>query len=147
MSEDHIDPDVFAEATQQLKSLLGLMRTLNDDVLRFRAENDAAGRRALVRAAFAYIEGTSFGLRSAALHLARIRNISLTLGETLMCREVTYALNERGQVDERQVLSSPLANLRFALTIFSRLPAHRTNFRQATRGSNNCRLHSASGID
>lgn len=121
MAEDHIDSDAFAAATQELQNLVGLMKTLNDDVLQFREAKDSASRRALVRAVFAYIEGSSFGFRSAALSLARIRNISLTLAESLMCREVTYALNEKGQVEEKQILSPSLANLRFALAIFSKV--------------------------
>lgn len=121
MAEDHIDSDAFAAATQELQNLAGLMKTLNDDVLQFRAAKDSAARRALVRAVFAYIEGSSFGFRSAALSLACIRNVSLTVAESLICREVTYALNEKGQVEERQILSPSLANLRFALAIFSKV--------------------------
>jgi len=121
MNENYSDPDTFAAATQELRNLVGLTKVLNDDVLRYRAAEDSAARRALVRSAFSYVEGSSFGFRYAALHLARIRNVTLSLGESLMCREVKYALNERGQVEERQVLSSPLANLRFALTVFSKV--------------------------
>jgi hypothetical protein len=121
MTDDLIDSDAFSAATQELQNLVGLMKTLNDDVLQFRDAEISGARRALVRSVFAYIEGSSFGFRSAALSLARIRNVSLTLAETLMCREVTYALNERGQVEEKQVLSPSLANLRFALAIFSKV--------------------------
>lgn len=121
MDEYFKDPAVFATATQELQNLVGLMTVLNEDVVRYRAADDAASRRSLVRSVFAYIEGSSFGFRYAALHLARVRNVELSLGETLTCREVTYALNERGQVEERQLLSSPLANLRFALTILAKV--------------------------
>lgn len=121
MTEDQIDSDALAAATQELQNLAGLMKTLDDDVLQFRAAEDSAARRMLVRAVFAYIEGSSFGFRSAALSLAGIRKVSLTLAESLMCREVTYALNENGEVEEKQVRSPTLANVRFALAIFSKV--------------------------
>jgi hypothetical protein len=120
MSDGHIDADAFAVASRELENLLGLAKVLRDDVRRFRAGEDSAMRRAFVRAVFSCIEGTSFGFRYAALHLARTRGVTLSPGEIQMCKEVTYVLDERGQVEERQLISSSLANVRFALRIFSK---------------------------
>jgi hypothetical protein len=123
MSTDHkrqLNSEAFAEVIQQFESLQGLILTLSADINRYRAANDGTGRRALVRAAFAYVEGTSFGFRYAAINLARLRDVQLTVGETLMANEITYVLNEKGQVEEKLAISSPLANVRFALTIFAK---------------------------
>jgi hypothetical protein len=138
--EDQIDDTAFTEVIQQLEALRSLMTVLREDVERFRSADDGAGQRALVRAALAYIEGTSFGFRSLALHLAPVRNVALTVGETLMARETTYALNGKGQVEERMAHSTPLANLRFALSIFAKVtgaayefPASDSNFEKLQR--------------
>lgn len=121
MKDQELDLVALSEAMQQLKALIDLMTALNEDVVRFKDAVDNTGRRALVRAVFAYIEGTSFGFRTAAFHLSRMRNVQLDIGEMMMAREITYALNDKGQVEEKQALSSPLANVRFALTLFAKV--------------------------
>jgi hypothetical protein len=137
MSQKLADPSTLAEVVQQLEALRDLMTTLDEDVRRFRVAADGPERRALVRSVFACIEGTTFGFRSVALYLARMRNIPLTVGEIAMAREVTYALNTKGQVEERHVFIPILANLRFALTLLAKVagapyefPADDSNFEQ-----------------
>jgi hypothetical protein len=72
--------------------------------------------------------------------LSHLRSVDLDLGEIMMARETTFALSEKGKVEERHVLSSPLANLRFALTLFAKaagasyeFPAGDPNFEQLQR--------------
>ena len=38
----------------------------------------------------------------------------------MMAREITYLLNDKGQVEEKLAISSPIANVRFALSIFAK---------------------------
>lgn len=121
MKDQKLDLVALSEAMQQLEALKGLMTALNEDVVRFKDAVDNTGRRALVRAVFAYIEGTSFGFRTAAFYLSRMRNVQLDIGEMMMAREITYALNDKGQVEEKLALSSPLVNVRFALTLFAKV--------------------------
>lgn len=151
-----INSAAFAEVSQQLESLRGLIVALSIDVDRFRSAHDGTGRRALVRAAFAYIEGTSFGFRFGALHLARMRNVDLTPGETLMASEIAYVLNEKGQVEEKLAISSPLANLRFSLAIFAKatdvqyvFPASDSKFErlQQAQGIRNRLAHPRSSLE
>lgn len=135
MSEQGLDIVSLVDAMLELKALKSLMAILNEDVERFRNTTDSAGRRALVRAVFAYLEGSSFGLRSAAFYLARVRKMQLNVGEMMMARETVYALNDKGEVEEKQMFSSPLANIRFALKLFAKVagatyefPAGDSNF-------------------
>ena len=120
MSQAEINPHTLTEVVQQVSALRDLITPLAQDIDSLKNANDATGRRALVRAAFAYIEGTSFGFRTAALSLARMRGVEFEVGEVMIAREVTFTLNERGKVEERPLVSSPLANLRFALTLFAK---------------------------
>lgn len=77
-------------------------------------------KRAGVRATFAMIEGTCFALRGVAVDLADTFGVELTDGERQIAMEITYALNEKGQVEERLIQVPTLHNMRFALALFAK---------------------------
>jgi hypothetical protein len=111
---------ILVDAVRSMETMRDMYSTLSSDVQQIAKGANDSEKRAGVRATFAMIEGTCFALRGAAVHFASAFRVKLTDGERQMAQEITYALNERGQVEEKLVHVPTLHNLRFALVLFAK---------------------------
>lgn len=112
--------ELFAASQRTLRDVREMFFALSMDVSRFGDPKDQTERRAMIRAVFAYIEGTCFSLRRAAIELARLFQVELSAGEIQVANEVTYSLTEKGRVEERVLLTPTLSNVRFAMSLFAK---------------------------
>ncbi len=76
--------------------------------------------RQLVRSAFAYIEGVSFALKIAAVDDAFNNGVELTQAEIDFAFEVTYNLNDRGEVCETNSHINLTRNIKFSFNLYSK---------------------------
>lgn len=112
--------ELISAAQKTLLEVREMFFALNMDVSRFGNSKDQTERRAMIRAVFAYIEGTCFSLRRAAIELAKLFQVDLSAGEVQVANEVTYILTEKGRVEERVLLTPTLPNVRFAMSLFAK---------------------------
>ncbi|HTT08813.1 MAG TPA: hypothetical protein VMH34_08490 [Gammaproteobacteria bacterium] len=92
-----------------------LLRPALGDNKRFEASRlSQTGRRALVRAVFAFVEGQAYALKQFALD---VLGDLLSPAERAVCREESYELADNGSVLVRSMRLRFLQNIRFALTI------------------------------
>lgn len=110
----------ITHAFRSMEAMRDMFFTLYSDLQQIPKKASDHEKRAGVRATFAMIEGTCFALRRAAVHLANAFGVGLTDGERQMAHEITYALNEKGQVEGKLVQVPTLHNMRFALTLFAK---------------------------
>ncbi|MBH2846077.1 hypothetical protein I6U52_20220 [Serratia marcescens] len=81
--------------------------------------------RQLVRAGFAYIEGGSFSLKVAAIDDAINNSIELTQADIDFAFEVSYQLNDKGNIVEGTAHINLTKNIKFAFNLYSK--AHQLN--------------------
>src|SRR2546421_5319446 len=85
-------------------------------------QSSAFGRRAYVRAMFAYVEGTIFSLKQVALIDADEAGINLTRAELSFLLEESYQLTDTGKAEARHNYGVRLApNIRFVFNLVARI--------------------------
>lgn len=82
--------------------------------------------RNLVRIIFASIEGQTFALKQWSLNTYRLKNKIAQPGELALLEDVSYELNESGNIKKRTLRLPTAANVRFAFESMAR--AHDINF-------------------
>lgn len=102
----------------------GLFATLGEDVHRAVAAahdvGDQYSYRQFVRAAFAMQEGLTYAIKQMALAVDDDEHI-LTPQERAFLSEVSYDLDERGELKERPAALAMLRNIRFAFKSHSKV--------------------------
>lgn len=76
--------------------------------------------RQLIRAVFAFFEGMAFSLKMKGFQSSVENGLQVSEAERLMCAEIRYELNEKGEIVERSAMLPLSKNLRFALSIYER---------------------------
>lgn len=75
--------------------------------------------RQMVRAAFAYVEGATFVLKTAAVFDAEERGIELTPQQQHFIFDVDFDLSENGDVIQKSSKISLAKNIRFAFAVYA----------------------------
>lgn len=91
-------------------------------------------RRAYVRALFAYVEGTLAGLKAILTEYADLFGVRFTAGEAAMLVEVGYSLKEDGSVRVSPSFLRIADNVRFALSLSSKVTGVAAAARYDDRG-------------
>lgn len=87
-------------------------------------------RRMSVRCFAAHIEGITFLMKQAALELHPMMRVEFTVGEIAFLKEISFELNEKGEVEERQRFARFVENFRFACLAYARAnhSSHKLSF-------------------
>lgn len=112
------EPDPFELISAARKALGGDMRKAFREMLRASPEEVQFWRRTLIRSVFAYIEVTTYFLRSAALSATTITGVELSDAEKALLREESYVLDARGRAKARPYFPSMEQGTRFSLACF-----------------------------
>jgi hypothetical protein len=84
--------------------------------------------RQLLRAVFAYIEGVTFSVKITAANQCLEKNIDISPPERYIAGEVSYELNDKGEVVEHPAQIRLAANVRFAFTLLERVYGYPSQF-------------------
>lgn len=76
--------------------------------------------RQLVRSAFAYIEGVSFAMKIAAIDDAITNEVELSQAEIDFAFEISYQLNDKGEIIKGSPHIKLTRNIRFAFNLYSK---------------------------
>jgi len=88
-------------------------------------------KRMAIRSIFSLVEGACFGLKTAALKSV-IPNV-LTEADKLFAMELSYDLNDAGEIKERRAKLRTTSNIRFAFKLYAK--AHQCDFVLDVSGS------------
>ncbi len=83
-------------------------------------------RRTLIRIFAAHVEGLTYLLKQTILVLSPVTNVDFTVGEKAFLQEVSFEMDEKGQVTEKFLLTKFIRNFRFACACFCKV--NHTNF-------------------
>lgn len=99
---------------------MALLVDLDRTQHRARIKGSQLSRRNYVRSAFAAIEGLTWTLKLAAVRVEQRGRVAFTPGELALLTEMSYELDEKGNVSQRPARLSLKSNIRFAMSAFAK---------------------------
>jgi hypothetical protein len=123
---------------EAIKQMTAIVEELGKDVVKSRDEAAKDGgpfwRRTLVRALFAYIEGSSYRLKQVAPPVAEYNSVALSKAETALLTEESYDLNDKGEAIIKKAKLRTAENLLFSVKIVSKAAKSTYEIDKSTEG-------------
>ncbi|HEX8736512.1 MAG TPA: hypothetical protein VF721_14375 [Pyrinomonadaceae bacterium] len=115
--------EIVPELMANLAELREMARILGQDCVEHRTaiqNNDSQfHRRAFVRSVFAFIEGILYRMKETARHFGEAA-ATLSIGELVALSQVSFEVNDKGEILSKTVYPKFLNNFKFVFTAYSK---------------------------